>query len=67
MKMRNYHCVQLYLKTVERMTEFDISFSFSDLVKSGKIESRHRELKLVQSKNDIEIPHVKLVAKPEQL
>lgn len=40
---------------------------FADLVKSGKIESRHRELKLIQSKKDIEKPQVKLVAKPEQL
>ncbi|XP_037039320.1 pyridoxal kinase [Bradysia coprophila] len=37
----------------------------SDLVRAGKIESRHRELKLVQSKNDIERPQVTLVAKPE--
>lgn len=40
---------------------------FPDLLRTGKVESRHRELKLVQSKNDIEAPQVTLIAKPEQL
>jgi len=44
-----------------------ISAMPSDLVESGSIESRHRELKLIQSKNDIERPQVKLVATPEQI